>query len=108
MEQFLLDNAARHQMLVQRFKPPRKQTSFEDEATTSPITVATRIRPMRPDELESGQVVAVFPRDGDCRTVDLHELRRIVRGFPPLNVSSTPFKAIVYIVLKYTYHWSIR
>lgn len=84
MEQFLLDNAARHQMLILRLKPPPK-TKVIYEASN--ITVAARIRPMLEHETSSGQVVAVFPRVDDSGVVDLHDLRRVVRGFPPLNVS---------------------
>ncbi|KAF3386897.1 Diatom spindle kinesin-1 [Penicillium rolfsii] len=88
MEQFLLDNAARHQMLVERFKPPRQRTESKSEASTSNITVATRIRPMSDEEILSGQVVAVFPRGNSSEIVDVHDLRRVVRGFPPLISSS--------------------
>jgi kinesin family protein 2/24 len=75
-------------MLVQRFKPPRQKTESKSEASTSNITVATRIRPISDEELSSGQVVAIFPRVDSSGVVDLHELRRVVRGFPPLNVSA--------------------
>jgi kinesin family protein 2/24 len=95
MERFLLDNAARHQMLLQRFKPPRQKTESNPEATTSNITVGTRIRPMFKEELLSGQVAAVFPRVDSSGVVDLHELRRVVRGFPPLNVSTNSLADIV-------------
>ncbi|KAJ5180100.1 hypothetical protein N7492_003310 [Penicillium capsulatum] len=77
MEDFLLENAARHQHLVKAWnlknKPPIK-----DDAVTSPnITVATRIRPMLEHEVSSGQVVATFPRTGASGVVDIHELRRV-------------------------------
>lgn len=75
-------------MLVERFKPPRQKTETNSKASTSSITVATRIRPISDEELLSGQVVAVFPRVDNSGVVDLHELRRVVRGFPPLNVST--------------------
>ncbi|KAF7714022.1 Uncharacterized protein PECH_000530 [Penicillium ucsense] len=88
MEQFLLDNAARHQMLVQRFKPPRQKTGSKSKTTPSNITVVTRVRPISSEEESSGQVVAVFPRSDSSGAVDLHELRRVVRGFPPLISSS--------------------
>jgi hypothetical protein len=42
------------------------------------------------EEAASGQVPAVFARVGESGTVDLHELRRVVRGPPPLNVSHGP------------------
>jgi kinesin family protein 2/24 len=92
MDQFLLDHAERHQTLVGRFKPPRQKV-IEDNGmatnrTNPNIVVATRIRPILDEEKSVGQVVATFPREGESGVVDLHELRRVVRGFPPLNVST--------------------
>lgn len=84
MEQFLLDNAARHQLLVSRFKPPRTTPDIQENPN---ITVATRIRPLLEHESSTGQVVAVYPRVNESGVVDLHDLRRVVRGFPPLNVT---------------------
>lgn len=87
MDKFLLENASRHEHLVKAFnlknKPP-----INDDAITSPnIVVATRIRPMLEHELSSGQVVAIFPRGGQSGVVDIHELKRVVRGLPTMNVS---------------------
>lgn len=87
METFLLQNAARHQQLVKQFKPKTRAVS-EDTASNSSIEVATRIRPILAGEAASGQVPAAFPRPGESGVVDLHELRRVVRGPPPLNVSA--------------------
>lgn len=86
MEDFLLQNAARHQKLVKLFKPPRPTSEATNDGSSSNIVVATRIRPMLDDEISSGQVIAAFPRAGETGVVDLHELRRVVRGPPPLNV----------------------
>lgn len=86
METFLLQNAARHQQLIKQFKP--KTAKDEDTASSSSIEVATRIRPILADEAAWGQVPAAFPRPGESGVVDLHELRRVVRGPPPLNVSA--------------------
>ena len=92
MEEFLLAHSSRHESLVKRFKPPRPTASGATDtinATSGAGTViATRIRPMLDEEVSSGQVVAAFPRIGDRGVVDLHELRRVPRGPPPLNVSS--------------------
>ncbi|KAJ5595471.1 uncharacterized protein N7459_001679 [Penicillium hispanicum] len=89
MDDFLLQNAARHQKLVKLFKPPRPTASeATHDSSSSNIVVATRIRPILDEEITSGQVVAAFPRAGENGVVDLHELRRVVRGPPPLNSSS--------------------
>lgn len=99
MEQFLLSNAARHQSLVKAFKA-KTHSSPDDDAITSPnIVVATRIRPMLDHELSSGQVVAAFPRDGNGGVVDLHELKRTVRGPPTLNVSIIHFNRSLHCYL---------
>ena len=86
MDDFLLANAVRHQTLVKQFKPPRSKAPDTTAYSTANIVVATRIRPMLDEEITTGQVVAAFPRAGND-VVDLHELRRVVRGPPPLNVS---------------------
>lgn len=88
MERFLLEHATRHQMLVQKFKPSPQKAKCQYDAPSSNITVATRIRPILDEEVSSGQVVAIFPRVDEKGIVDLHELRRVVRGFPPLKVST--------------------
>lgn len=91
MEQYLLDNVARYQTLIQRFKPP-VQKGIKNAGTEpkSNIIVSTRIRPLLEDEISSGQVVATFPRGDGSRVLDLHELKRVVRGLPTMNVSFTP------------------
>jgi hypothetical protein len=86
MEQFLLDSVPRYQSLVRAFKPPRSNKTA-GTTNSSSITVATRIRPMLDDEVASGQVAGVLPRKGGNGSVDIHELRKKVRGPPMLNVS---------------------
>ncbi|KAJ5100653.1 hypothetical protein N7456_006705 [Penicillium angulare] len=89
MEQYLLDNVARYQTLLQRFKPPpQKKTGEAKTSTNSSIVVNTRIRPLLDDEVSSGQVIAAFPRGDGSGVVDLHELRRVVRGLPTMNSSA--------------------
>lgn len=97
MEQFLLENVQRYQGLVKRFVPPRTKNNAatEPQSATSDLLVATRIRPMLEDELSSGQVPAVFTRPMDEGTVDLHDLKRVVRGLPTLNVSTSAWAASV-------------
>lgn len=88
MEQYLLDNVTRYQTLIQRFKPPVQKTTRNIGAEPkSNIVVSTRIRPLLEDEMSSGQVVATFPREDGSGVMDLHELKRVVRGLPTLNVS---------------------
>lgn len=89
MEQFILDNAQRFEYLVERFKPAPAKSKPSDEEPNPDITIATRIRPMMQDEKEEGQLIGVFPRKNLPGTLDLHELRRPVRGPPPLVVSLT-------------------
>lgn len=99
MEEFLLQHADRHQQLIRQFKP--KPRPIEGGPVTSPnITVATRIRPLLNEETASGQVPAVFARFGESGVVDLHELRRVVRGPPPLNVSHGPFSSSMHIFVQ--------
>jgi kinesin family protein 2/24 len=87
MEQYLLENVSRYQSLVQRFKPQRPTTTEnKNVGDSSNIVVAIRIRPILNHETESGQVPAIFPRS-ESGVVDLHELKRVVRGLPTLNVS---------------------
>ncbi|KAM7192136.1 hypothetical protein V8F20_008971 [Naviculisporaceae sp. PSN 640] len=90
MEQFLLENADRYRKLVSAFRPPaasKKTQSLRDvDTTASPdITVSARIRPMLNDELSQGFPEGVIPRKGTSATVDLHEIRRPVRGPPGIN-----------------------
>ncbi|KAF5660397.1 diatom spindle kinesin 1 [Fusarium heterosporum] len=87
MDQFFLDNAHRYQELVNRFKPAPIKTKSNGDEPNPDITIATRIRPMMDDEREQGQLSGVFPRKNLPGVVDLHELRKRVRG-PPLLVSS--------------------
>jgi kinesin family protein 2/24 len=88
MDQFFLDNAQRYQELVNRFKPaPIKAKPSSDESNPD-ITIATRIRPMLDEEKEGGQIPGVFPRNNLPGLVDLHELRKRVRGPPTMLVST--------------------
>jgi hypothetical protein len=41
---------------------------------------------MLDEEVSSGQVVAAFPREGENDKVDVHGLRRVIRGLPTINV----------------------
>ena len=100
MEQFLLDNAGRYQSLIQRFKPPRQKVNkHQDEGVSPSISVAARIRPMLEEEVLSGQVVAASARDGEPEIVDVHELRRVIRGLPTINVCEVP----ILIAIKHDY-----
>lgn len=88
MDEFLVDNAKRYQALVKAFKPGAStQTSTAANASTSPdIVVSTRIRPLLDEEASAGFPKSVFPRVAQPGVVDVHELRRTVRGLPTLKV----------------------
>ncbi|KAJ5706786.1 hypothetical protein N7488_006587 [Penicillium malachiteum] len=87
MEQYLLDIVVRYQTLIQRFKPSARKATGNDTDKDASITVTTPIRPLLDDEISSGQVVATFPRGDGSGVIDLHELKRVVRGLPTMNVS---------------------
>jgi kinesin family protein 2/24 len=91
MEQFLLENAERFKLLVSRFKPNAAPTKGGSEpGHSSPdILVSARVRPMLEDETDQGFPVGVYLRDG-TNTLDLHELKRPVRGLPTISVSLEP------------------
>ncbi|KAK3321916.1 P-loop containing nucleoside triphosphate hydrolase protein [Apodospora peruviana] len=88
MEQFLIENTKRYVSLVKAFKPsdPKKGTTGSNETTSvsGDITVCARIRPLLEDEIAQGFPAGVIPR-GNTSTVDVHELRRPVRGLPTIN-----------------------
>ncbi|KAF5548715.1 diatom spindle kinesin 1 [Fusarium mexicanum] len=84
MDQFFLDHAQRYQELVNRFKPAPIKSKTSNEESNPDITIATRLRPMLDDEKEGGQLIGAFPRNNAPGVIDLHELRRPVRGPPPL------------------------
>ncbi|KAJ0108772.1 hypothetical protein J7T55_011263 [Diaporthe amygdali] len=90
MEEFLVQNAKRYQSLVKAFRPGAStQTSIESKSSTSPdIVVSTRIRPLLDEEDAAGFSESVFPRDAQPGVVDVHELRRTVRGLPTLTSSN--------------------
>ncbi|KAK0649098.1 P-loop containing nucleoside triphosphate hydrolase protein [Cercophora newfieldiana] len=87
MEQFLIDNAAHYNSLVAAYKPrpDKKGPASTDTGSGNPdMIVSTRIRPMLEEETTQGFPPGVFPRKG-ANIVDLHELRKAVRGTPSLN-----------------------
>ncbi|KAJ5481172.1 hypothetical protein N7539_007066 [Penicillium diatomitis] len=73
-------------MLVHRFEPPRQKTGSKSKTTPPNITVVTRVRPISSEEGSWGLVVAVCSRSDSIGAVDLHKLRRVVGGVPPLIV----------------------
>jgi len=90
MEQFLLDNADRYRKLVGAFKTPvaAKKTGGDNEVVNPDMVVAARIRPLLDEEDERGFPPAVFPRK-NSNVIDIHDLRRPVRGLPTLNVRTS-------------------
>jgi kinesin family protein 2/24 len=89
MEQFMLDNAERYKRLVAAFKPSTSDPNSKGGSSvvaSSEIVVSARVRPMLEDEVTQGFPPCVYLR-GSSNTVDVHELRRPVRGLPTINVS---------------------
>ncbi|KAK3305967.1 P-loop containing nucleoside triphosphate hydrolase protein [Chaetomium strumarium] len=87
MEQFMLDNAELYKRLVAAFKPSASDTKSKDGSSvvaSSEIVVSARVRPMLEDEVTQGFPPSVYLR-GSSNTVDVHELRRPVRGLPTIN-----------------------
>ncbi|KAK4663947.1 uncharacterized protein QC763_0080790 [Podospora pseudopauciseta] len=89
MEQFLIDDADRYEELVQAFNP--KPVAPVRAGSTNPdFLVSTRIRPLLRDEISQGFPESVCSRPGGAYIVDLHELKKSVRGLPCLNSFSYP------------------
>ncbi|KAH7010962.1 P-loop containing nucleoside triphosphate hydrolase protein [Macrophomina phaseolina] len=87
MDQFLLENTQLYLRLVERFQPTAPKTNRIDEDKFKSIVIAARIRPLLNEEISTGAVSGIFPRDGEPGVLDLHELRKTVRGTAALNVS---------------------
>ncbi|KAK1831159.1 hypothetical protein QBC39DRAFT_382526 [Podospora conica] len=90
MEQFLIDNAAHYLKLVSAFKPrPASKTATTTTIPNPDMVVSARIRPLLPDEVAAGFPQCIFPRDNaPTTTVDIHELRKAIRGLPTLTTST--------------------
>lgn len=90
MDDFLKEHKAKFQALVAGYKPKDDASASKNApraaGTSADITVAARIRPVLDEETDEGALAAVFPRSGCPGTVDLHEIRKTVRGLPALDV----------------------
>ncbi|KAK0710420.1 P-loop containing nucleoside triphosphate hydrolase protein [Apiosordaria backusii] len=93
MEQFLIDNADRYKWLVQVFKskPTSAKAGTGSGGSANPdFLVSARIRPLLPDEIAQGFPEGVYSR-GETNIVDLHELKKPVKGgLPSLTSFSYP------------------
>jgi hypothetical protein len=87
MEQYLRDNKAFFVKQSASFKFPTADATEGKEISTADTTIATRIRPLLPNEIEQGELVGICagPAHG-CAVA--HEIRRKLNGQPALNVSS--------------------
>ncbi|KAJ5980433.1 hypothetical protein N7481_007731 [Penicillium waksmanii] len=80
MENFLLDNAQRHQGLVKRFVPPpaKQNAGHKPEPPARDLIIATRIRPILEDEASSGHApCCIYSEDryGRCGSPRVEEGR---------------------------------
>ena len=91
MEQFLIDNAERYNRLVAAFKPAKASSAKAGSSTVaSPeMIVSARVRPMLEDELSRGFPAGIHIRP-KTDTIDVHALKRPVRGLPTITVSVSP------------------
>ncbi|VUC28483.1 unnamed protein product [Clonostachys rosea] len=89
MDQYILDNVDRFHKLVQRWKPQpasKQRSSAQGSTESNPnMIVAARLRVLLKDELELGLPQAVFPRPSAPGVLDIHELKRPVRGLAELR-----------------------
>ncbi|AEO68342.1 uncharacterized protein THITE_2049700 [Thermothielavioides terrestris NRRL 8126] len=85
MDEFIIEHAERYKRLVSTFKPSSPGAKATNSTSaSSEIVVSARIRPMLEDEIAQGFPQGVYQR-ADSNMVDLHELRRPVRGLPTIN-----------------------
>lgn len=87
MEQYLLDNKAFFEKQIASFKFPTADVTEVKGVSAEDTIIATRIRPLLPNEIEQGELVGISSRPAQERAV-VHEIRRKVNGQPALNVSS--------------------
>lgn len=84
MEQYILEHADRYRMLARSFKPPGTRAGTGSDAVNPDVTVAARLRPLLNDELSTGMPQGVFLRTSHDGVLDVHELKRPIRGPPAL------------------------
>lgn len=89
MEQYILDNVKRYDMLVRKYVPPKVQRQGNEGTTSPDMVVATRLRPLLEEETSQGLPPSVFPRGAQPGVLDVHELRQPPRGPAQLRVSSS-------------------
>lgn len=80
--------------LVEGFKPLESKVYQTAEDQEKPIVIAARLRPILKEEVSEGAVNSTFPRK-DRATLDVHELRKTVRGKAVLNVSHLFAKSMI-------------
>jgi hypothetical protein len=88
MDEYLLSQAERYNKLLAAVKPTPKTTGKPNIDTD--ITINVRIRPILEDDEARHITPAVVQRARVDGLVDLHELRRPVRGLSTLNVRALP------------------
>lgn len=95
MEQFLIDNAAYYLKLVSTSKPrPADKKATSSGIANPDMVVSARIRPLLDDETTAGFPPCIFPRPTAPSTLDIHELRKPIRGNPTLTTSTYTVDAL--------------
>lgn len=84
MEDYLVEHASRYKSLVAGFKPTNRAQNVAI-ATENPDTIiVSRLRPLLQDEIAGRVPQAVFERPGTSGILDVHELKKPIRGPPAL------------------------
>lgn len=84
MDDYILEHAERYRTLVSRFKPQKEKPQDGNTTLNPDVTVAARLRPLPAEEASSGVPQGVFSRPTTTGTIDVHELKRPIRGPPAL------------------------
>ncbi|KAH8667607.1 diatom spindle kinesin 1 [Tricladium varicosporioides] len=94
MDLFLPENKKFYQRQISQFKPSlglkKSEPVVKDQAGDSDTLIGIRIRPLLAPEESEGHILGVYTR-GQGGFVDVHELRRKVRGPPAFTSSAFQF-----------------
>lgn len=89
---YAVQHAQRYKALVAAFKPIVPADKSDRTTENSDVIVASRLRPLLQDEILSRVPQGVYERQGPGGTLDVHELKRPIRGppaLPTIKVSHT-------------------
>jgi kinesin family protein 2/24 len=89
MEAFFQENRDSYVKQVATFQPSQAQSKDAGrESGEEDTSIAARVRPLLPREIEDGEVVGISVQP-EAGYAHVHELRRTINGHPTLNVSDS-------------------